>query len=62
MDLKKALEMAIENERRSQDWYVSLAMEAEDPQTRLLFEQIAEEEKGHIKKLSERLKVLKLMD
>lgn len=62
MDLKKVLEMAIENEKRSYDWYLTQALEAEDPESRLLFEQIAEEEKVHIKKLTERLKILKIMD
>lgn len=62
MDLKKVLEMAIENEKRSHGWYITQALEAEDPESRLLFEQIAEEEKIHIQKLTERLKVLKIMD
>ncbi|MBO8159249.1 ferritin family protein [Thermosyntropha sp.] len=62
MKVRKALEIAIENETRSYEWYINQALEADDPETRLLFEQIAEEERLHLKKLNDRLKVLKLMD
>lgn len=60
-NLQKAMQMAIEEEKKSHANYQKLAKEAEDQETRLLFEQLSNEEAMHAKKLSERLKNLKMM-
>ncbi len=62
MTLKEALQMSIEAEKNAMDRYNNLAKEVEDPETRLLLEQIAREEAGHLKKLKERLKAVSLLD
>lgn len=61
MDLMKALEMAIEHEAEAVRTYKKYADEAEDGETRLLFEQLSREEESHRKRLSERLKALKAL-
>jgi len=53
--------MAIEAEEKARDRYRDLAKGADDPETRLLFEQLAREEEGHQRRLSDRLKAVKLM-
>ena len=60
-NLQKAMQMAIDEENKSNANYRQLAKEAEDQETRLLFEQLANEEAMHAKKLTERLKNLKMM-
>jgi rubrerythrin len=57
----EALELAIEEELKARDRYRELSKQADDPETRLMFEQIAREEEGHYKKLIDRLKAIKLM-
>ncbi len=61
MNTKEALELAIKEELKARDRYTELAKQAHDPETRLMFEQIAREEEGHYKKLADRLKAIKLM-
>lgn len=61
MKIKEALEMAIDAEEKARDRYRDLAREADDPESRLLFEQLAREEESHYKRLSDRLKAIKLM-
>lgn len=61
INLQKAIQRAIEEENKSQDNYKQLAKDAEDQETRLLFEQLSNEEAMHARKLSERLKNLKMM-
>ncbi len=61
MNTKEALELAIEQELKAHDRYKELAKQADDPETRLMFEQIAREEEGHYKRLVDRLKAIKLM-
>ncbi len=61
MNLKEALETAIQAEADAMNRYNRLAQEVEDPETRLMLEQIAKEEAGHLKKLKERLKALSLV-
>lgn len=56
-----ALKLAIEEEAKAAERYRRMAKEAEDAETRLLFEQIAREEDMHYIKLKERLKAIKLM-
>jgi len=62
MNLKEALELSIQAEKNAMERYTSLAKEVEDPETRLMLEQIAREEAGHLKKLKERLKAVSLLD
>jgi len=61
MDLREALELAVKEEAKAMQNYTKLAGEAEDPETRLMLEQIAKEEAGHLKRLSERLKAIKML-
>jgi len=60
--LKEALELAIKSEAKARDNYRKLAKTADDQETRLLFEQLAQEEEMHHKRLTERLKAVKLLD
>lgn len=62
MNLKEALELAVEQEARAMENYTKLAGDAADPETRLMLEQIAKEEASHLKRLSERLKAIKLLE
>ncbi|MEQ8200522.1 MAG: ferritin family protein [Syntrophomonadaceae bacterium] len=62
MTLKEALELSIEAEKNAMERYTNLAKEVEDPETRLMLEQIAREEAGHLKKLKERLKAISLLN
>lgn len=62
MNIKEALELAIKDEAAAVEKYKKMAREAEDPESRLLFEQIAREEDSHHKRLSERLKAIKLLN
>lgn len=61
MNLKESLELAIQAEAAAMERYNRLAQEVEDPETRLMLEQIAKEEAGHLKKLKERLKAISLV-
>jgi rubrerythrin len=61
VNIKEALELAIKEELKARDRYRELAKEADDPETRLMFEQIAREEDSHYKRLADRLKAIKLM-
>jgi len=61
LDQIDALEKAIEHERNSMEDYKKKAELAEDPETRLLFAQLAREEEVHYRKLVERLKALRAM-
>jgi len=55
------MEQAIEDERLAQERYRQGAEAAADPETRSLFEQLVQMEKGHEKLLRERLATLKLL-
>lgn len=61
MNIKEALELAIEEELKARDRYKELAKQADDPESRLMFEQLSREEENHYKRLSDRLKAIKLM-
>ncbi|KUG05053.1 hypothetical protein ASZ90_017542 [hydrocarbon metagenome] len=61
MDIKEALDIAIQEELKAVARYRQMAGEAEDAETRLLLEQLAREEDMHHRKLSERLKAIRLM-
>ena len=61
MNILEAMKLAVQEEIKAARKYRELAEIAEDNETRLLFEQLALEEDAHYKKLSERLKALKLM-
>jgi rubrerythrin len=60
MNIIEALELAIQEEAAAKDRYNQLSGQVEDPETRLMLEQIAREESGHLKQLKERLKAIKL--
>ena len=62
MDIRQALEAAIQAEAAARDRYMEMAKLAEDGETRLLLEQIGREEDAHLKRLTERLKAIKLME
>lgn len=61
MNLREALEVAVKDEAEAVKFYKELAGQAEDPETRVMLEQIAREEEGHFKRLSDRLKAIKLL-
>lgn len=61
MSIIEAMEMAVKAELEAAARYKEMAEMAEDNETRLLFEQLALEEEAHYRKLSARLKALKLM-
>ena len=65
LDKKKnmieALEKALENEEKARQYYVNLAAEAQDPDTRALLEQLARWEAGHYQMLSDRITTLKVL-
>ncbi len=61
MNLKEALELSVKEEASAVERYKKLASQVEDPETRLMLEQIAKEEAGHLKQLKERLKAIKLL-
>lgn len=61
MNIKEALEIAVEDEAKAIKFYKELVGQAEDPETRVMLEQIAREEEGHWRRLSERLKAIKLL-
>jgi len=61
MNLKEALEIAVKDEAEAIKFYKNLASQAEDPETRIMLEQIAREEEGHFKRLNDRLKAIKLL-
>lgn len=61
MNIREAIELAIEQETQAKERYLDLAKIAEDQETRLMLEQIAKEEESHYKRLLERLKAIKLM-
>ncbi len=61
MDMKEAIDIAIQEELKAAERYREMSKEAEDAETRLLLEQLAREEDMHYRKLSERLKAIRLM-
>jgi rubrerythrin len=62
MTTREVLEMAIESEEQARDKYRELTRQAEDPESRLLFEQLAREEEAHYKRLNDKLKAVKLLE
>ena len=61
MTSREALEIAIEDEEKARERYRELAKQAGDPETRLLFEQLAREEDVHGKRLADKLRAIKLL-
>ncbi len=61
MDIKEAMDLAIQEELKAAEKYRDMAREAVDAETRLLLEQLAREEDMHYRKLKERLKAIRLM-
>ncbi|WP_054692549.1 ferritin-like domain-containing protein [Syntrophomonas palmitatica] len=60
MNLIEALQTALKDEAEAVANYRQMASQADDPETRVMHEQIAREEESHYKRLSERLKAIKL--
>lgn len=61
MDATKLIETAIQLEHEAHQRYAKGAAEADDAETRTLFEQLAHWEEGHEDMLKERLATLKMM-
>lgn len=61
MNLKEAIELAIQEELAAKAKYEDLARLAQDQETRLMLEQLAREEESHYKRLVDRLKAIKLL-
>ncbi|NLW92844.1 MAG: hypothetical protein GXY34_14745 [Syntrophomonadaceae bacterium] len=61
MNIREALEIAVKDEAQAVKFYKDLVGKAEDPETRVMLEQIAREEEGHLKRISDRLKAIKLL-
>jgi rubrerythrin len=61
LNLIKALEAAIAEEKEATEKYKIQAEQAEDPESRLLFSQLAREEESHYRRLVERLKALRAL-
>ncbi|MDH7479393.1 MAG: ferritin family protein [Syntrophomonadaceae bacterium] len=60
-ELVAALKKAIEHEREAATRYREMALYADEPETRLLLEQIALEEENHLNILTKRLQAIKLL-
>lgn len=60
MDVIKILEEAMADEKIDYRHYKTLALEADDPESRAIFEALANEEEKHYRVLKERLTALKL--
>ena len=60
MDVIKILEEAMADEKIDYRHYKTLAQEADDPESRAIFEALANEEEKHYRVLKERLTALKL--
>lgn len=58
-DLFAIFKTAIDNERDAYDFYRTAAAGASDPETRELFEELADTELGHERKLEKRYRELK---
>jgi rubrerythrin len=61
MGIIEILEGAIEGERNAREKYLKLAGDANDPETRAILEQLAQDEEGHVAVLRKRLAAIKLM-
>ncbi len=61
MDIKEAIDIALQEELKAAERYRKMSKDAQDAETRLLLEQLAREEDMHYRKLSERLKAIRLM-
>jgi rubrerythrin len=61
MNIRQAIELALEQEKMAKEKYLEMSLIAEDQETRLMLEQIAREEESHYRRLLERLKAIKLM-
>jgi rubrerythrin len=61
MGIIEILESAIVEESESRKKYLKLALEASDPETRAVLEQLARDEEEHERILKQRLSAIKLM-
>lgn len=62
MNIIDILTNAMEFERKSGERYRKYASEAEDTDSRILFEQLARDEESHFKQLQARLNAYKLLE
>jgi rubrerythrin len=60
-DMIKTIEEIIDVEKRMKERFKKLAEKASTPEMRALFQELAHDEEGHEKELSERLIALRLM-
>ncbi|MFQ5801126.1 MAG: DUF2383 domain-containing protein [Candidatus Hydrothermarchaeales archaeon] len=60
-EMIKTLEEIIEVEKRMKERFKKLSEEADTPELRGLFQELAHEEENHERRLSERLTALRLM-
>jgi ferritin-like metal-binding protein YciE len=60
-EMIKTLEDIIEVEKRMKEKFQRLSQEADTPELRGLFQEMAQEEEGHEKELTERVIALRLM-
>ncbi len=60
MDIIEALKKALEEEKSSRDLYRQCAEEAEDAETRAIFEAMAQDEEHHFSVIKERLTAIML--
>jgi rubrerythrin len=60
MDLIRILEEAMVGEKKDHEYYRKLAVEADDPESRAVFDTLARDEEKHYQALKERLMALKL--
>jgi rubrerythrin len=60
VDIIEALKKAMGDEERSREFYLKCAEEAEDPESRAIFETMARDEEAHRRILKERLMAIKL--
>jgi rubrerythrin len=60
VDIIEALKKAMEEEEKSREFYLRCAEEAQDPESRAVFETMARDEEAHRRILKERIMALKL--
>jgi rubrerythrin len=61
VDVIKFIEEAIEKEEADKEKYHKMAEEAEDPEARMVFAQLARDEENHARVLRERLTAIRMM-
>lgn len=62
MEIKEVLKIAMDHEKKAADNYWEFAKQADDTDSRLLFEQLARDEENHYRQLQSRLNAYKLLE